>query len=106
MASFSRPQTVRFHPSLVEITAAARMFVAPISRMRDRTFVQSPYGVLSQEGWALTPTACRNAGAVVVLDSVQLVLAVAVSVIATLAVRATRMARRPRTTVVGAFEST
>ena len=41
-ASLRRLHTARFQPSFVEICAAARMFVAPSSRMRERTVVQSP----------------------------------------------------------------
>jgi hypothetical protein len=62
--------------------------------------------VSNHEGAALTPTVCRNAGADVVLDAVQLVSALAVTASEALAVKAKRDASTPRVTVVGTFEGT
>jgi hypothetical protein len=42
IASLMRPNTARFQPSFVETTKPARMFVAPISRMRAMIRDQSP----------------------------------------------------------------
>jgi hypothetical protein len=41
-AWLTRLQTARFQPSFVEIMAAPRMFVAPISRIRATVRPQSP----------------------------------------------------------------